>query len=241
MPEPLCGTGGADRLTAVGGGDTVWGYHGNDALRARNGKPDLVYGGPDADSGAFDQCDRVYEVERSEGGAKACAGVRPRSLAATTQEPPLPRSSPVVDCTTDVSGAWRVRFLRDPVMRALDATAEIDWQFVAWNPVLYRWDGAKWVRYREHAQWLWDMTYDRQVMSFPGNFWRRYSDNERTFLKFVVREAGSYRVAVRYHWYPGDGVPERDAGYFATRHYGDYEDPTRRFCIFPALPEPPPG
>lgn len=238
-PEPLCGTGGADRLTAIGGGDTVWGYHGRDTLRARNGKPDLVYGGPDADSGAFDACDRVYEVERAEPSPPACAGVRPRSLAARAQEAPLPRSSPVIECTTDVSGAWRVRFLRDPRMRAIDATPEIDWQFVAWSPVLYRLNGDRWVRYREHSLWLWDLTYDQQVASFPGNFWRRFSDNERTFLKFVVQEAGSYRVAVRYHWYAGDAVPERDVGYFATKHFGDYEDPTRRFCVFPALPEPP--
>jgi hypothetical protein len=238
QPEPLCGTGGKDTLTAVGGGDTVWGYQGDDELRARNAKPDLVYGGPGGDRGAFDACDRVYEVESVQTGAPACPGVRERSHAARAQER-LPYRSPAIECVRLNSGAFRVRFINQPTMRAFDTTDAIDWQFVAWRPRLYKLDGTTWKAVRWNI-WLWDLTYDEQVRSFPGNFWRHLTTNERTFVWFTVKEPGAYRVAVRYHWYVGDGVPERAASYWVTRHYGPYQDPAQRACLFPAPAAPPP-
>ena len=105
QPEPLCGTNERDTLTAVGGGDTVWGYQGNDRLRARNSKVDLVYGGPGTDAGAFDACDTVYEVETQQADPPACPGVKPRSLTAAGQTPSLPYSGPIIECDDNPEGA----------------------------------------------------------------------------------------------------------------------------------------
>jgi RTX calcium-binding nonapeptide repeat (4 copies) len=254
QPEPLCGTGGRDTLTAVGGGDTVWGYQGNDQLKARNSKVDLVYGGPGTDAGAFDACDTVYEVETQQAGPPACPGVKARSLAAAGQTAPLPFGSPIIECVQNPEdpAKWRVRFIKQPTMRAVDVSDAVDWQYVAWSPVLFRWDGATWKRYVTHRTWLWDLTYDLQVSAFPGNFWRRFDTNVRTFLWFNVSKPGTYRVSVRYHWYEGDGGEQAADGYFRVKkHYGDFQDPTRRACVFPEptppaeppppSPPPPPG
>jgi hypothetical protein len=243
-PEPLCGTGGRDRLTAVGGGDTVWGYQEDDVLKARNGKVDLVYGGPGADSGAFDKCDTVYEVEVVQPDAPACAGVKERTLAARRASAPGPYWHPVIECVDnrEVPGQWRVKFIKQPTMRAIDTTDAVDWQFVAWTPVLYKWDGTEWKLKSTHRRWLWDLTYDTQATAFPGNFWRSFETNERLFLWFNVSEPGTYRIRIRYHWYEGDGgEPAADWSSFAKKHYGDYEDPTRQSCVFPAPTAPPPA
>jgi hypothetical protein len=247
QPEPLCGTGGKDSLTAVGGGDTVWGYQGDDQLKARNAKVDLVYGGPGADTGAFDACDTVYEVETQQASAPSCPGVKTRSLAAVAGTAPLPLSSPVLECADDpnVPGGWRVRFIKPPGMRAIDVSEQVDWQYVAWQAVLKRWDGATWKTYRTF-KWLWDLTYDRQVTSFPGNVWRRFDTNELYQYYMIVSEPGTYRVSVRYHWYEGDGGEQAaDGFYIVKKHYGDFESPDRRACVFPepappAEPPPPP-
>ena len=245
QPEPLCGTGGKDTLTAVGGGDTVWGYQGDDQLKARNGKVDLVYGGPGADAGAFDACDTVYEVETQQAGAPSCPGVKGMSVAAAGATPAPWWSNPIIECSANPEspGTWRVRIIKQPSMRAIDVSSAVDWQFVAWSAVLKRWDGTAFKDYKT-SRWLWDLTYDRQVTAFPGNFWRRFDTNERYFFYFSVPEPGTYRMSVRYHWYEGDGG-ERAADEFriVTKHYGDFESPDRRACLFPAPagpPEPPP-
>jgi len=246
-PEPLCGTGGKDSLTAVGGGDTVWGYQGDDELKARNGKVDLVYGGPGTDAGAFDSCDTVYEVETKQPSPPSCPGVKARSTAAAGQASALPYASPIIECADNpkVPGGWRVRFIKQPYMRAIDASAAVDWQYVAWSPVVARWDGAKWTTYTK-INWLWDLTYDTQVTSFPGNFWRRFDTNERYQYYIPISKPGTYRVSVRYHWYEGDGGEQAaDAYTLVKKHYGDFESPDRRACVFPepappAEPPPPP-
>ena len=121
QPEPLCGTGGKDSLTAVGGGDTVWGYQGDDQLKARNGKVDLVYGGPGTDAGAFDSCDTVYEVETKQVDPSACAGVKGMSVAAAAGTPTPWWSSPIIECADnpETPGTWRVRIIKQPSMRAI--------------------------------------------------------------------------------------------------------------------------
>ena len=91
------------------------------------------------------------------------------------------------------------------------------------------------------------------MTSFPGNFWRRFDTNERYVYYIPVTRPGTYRLSVRYHWYEGDGGQQAaDAFKIVTKHYGDFESPDRRACVFPepappaeppppALPPPPPG
>jgi hypothetical protein len=235
-------TDGEDRLSAVGGGDILWGYLGDDKLNARNGKVDLVYGGPGVDSGSFDACDTPYDVESKQANAPVCPGVKTRSLAVAGQAAPLPIGAPVIECDDDpkAPGAWRVRFLKQPTMRAIDVSNAVDWQYVAWQTVLKRWDGTTW-KVHHSSMWLWDLTYDLQVTSFPGNIWRSFNTNEYYKYYLPVSRPGTYRASVRYHWYEGDGgARAADGFYIVTKHFGDFEDPTRRACLFPE-PAPPPA
>lgn len=58
----VLGTGGNDHLTAHGG-DTVCGLDGNDVIHARNGKRDVIDGGPGIDTAIVDRVDVVRHVE----------------------------------------------------------------------------------------------------------------------------------------------------------------------------------
>ena len=58
----VLGTSGNDRLAAHGG-DTVCGLEGNDVIRARNGKKDVIDGGPGTDTAIVDRIDVVRHVE----------------------------------------------------------------------------------------------------------------------------------------------------------------------------------
>src|SRR5262245_30348123 len=116
-PDLLCGSREKDTLTAVGGGDTLWSYQGDDQLNARNGKVDLVYGGPGTDKGAFDACDKVYAVETQQASPPVCPGVRTRSLAGAAGDR-VPYRSPAIECVKRSSGGFLVRFINQPTMRA---------------------------------------------------------------------------------------------------------------------------
>jgi len=58
----VLGTVGNDHLTARGG-DIVCGLDGNDVIRARNGKRDVIDGGPGSDTAVVDRIDVVRHVE----------------------------------------------------------------------------------------------------------------------------------------------------------------------------------
>jgi V8-like Glu-specific endopeptidase len=65
--DVICGRGGNDLIYA-GGGDVILAGAGNDRIAARNGKPDVVSGGPGRDRGGFDaQIDTVTGVESTPG------------------------------------------------------------------------------------------------------------------------------------------------------------------------------
>jgi hypothetical protein len=64
-PDTVCGLGGNDRLAGGAGADTVDGGRGNDTLSSRDGRRDVVRGGPGRDSARIDRgLDRVTGVER---------------------------------------------------------------------------------------------------------------------------------------------------------------------------------
>lgn len=64
-PDTICGLGGADRLTGGAGADILEGGSGNDVLNARDGRRDVVRGGPGHDTAQIDRgLDRVTGVER---------------------------------------------------------------------------------------------------------------------------------------------------------------------------------
>jgi hypothetical protein len=233
-PRPLCGTRGNDQLKALraSGPGEVFGYQGDDVLDARNGKPDEVYGGPGRDSGRFDACDKVRDMEAVTGQAPTCPGVTKRTMAKTGLDYPSFRAK--MECSLESDGVRRVRFIRYPSVRAADATPQVDFQTVAWYGYLYKLgpDGA-WRVARRSSGWLWDRTYDLQVTNAPANVWRSFVTNDPTGLVFHPQEPGTYRAAVKYHWYATADAPAYDRYIWVRDHYGPYEDPTRTMCVFP--------
>lgn len=233
-PTALCGTRGNDQLKALrsSGPGEIFGYQGNDVLDTRNGKPDEVYGGPGRDSGKFDACDKVRDTEVVAPQAPACPGVKKRTMAVTALDYPSYRAK--MECSLESDGVRRVRFIRYPGMRAADATSEVDFQTVAWYGYLYKLgDDGVWRIARRAAGWLWDRPYDLQVTSFPGNVWRSFVTNDPDGLTFHPQEPGTYRTAVKYHWYATPDAPAHDRFVWVRDHYGPYEDPTRTMCVFP--------
>jgi RTX calcium-binding nonapeptide repeat (4 copies) len=63
-PDTICGLAGNDPLTGGAGADILDGGPGADTLNARDGRRDVVRGGPGRDSARVDRLDRVIGVER---------------------------------------------------------------------------------------------------------------------------------------------------------------------------------
>jgi Ca2+-binding RTX toxin-like protein len=62
--DRICGLAGSDRISDYGGKDRLEGGSGNDVLNARDGRRDVVIGGPGRDSATVDRIDKVIGVER---------------------------------------------------------------------------------------------------------------------------------------------------------------------------------
>jgi hypothetical protein len=139
-----------------------------------------------------------------------------------------------MECSLESDGVRRVRFIRYPNVRAADATPQVDFQTVAWYGYLYKLgtDGV-WRVARRSSGWLWDRTYDLQVTNAPANVWRSFVTNDPAGLVFHPQEPGTYRAAVKYHWYETADAPAYDRYIWVRDHYGPYEDPTRTMCVFP--------
>jgi hypothetical protein len=230
-PQPICGTNDNDVLTATRGGGAIWGYRGNDTLRARNGSPDEVIGGDGTDSATIDEsCDTTTSIEKITRKPGPCNGVTPfhSYMYGPTDYPAFEAT---LKCGMTSDGTRMMRFLEEPILRAVDATDKVDWQTVAWSGVIFKWDGAQWHPLGQ-SNWRWDRTYDMQVEAFPGNFWRLFT-GQRTFLYFYPDSPGWYRFAILAHWYATPNVPAHDEAFWAGPHYGPFEDPTQTWCVYP--------
>ena len=226
LQDTLCGTRGNDRLIAVGGGDHAWGYTGADDFRARNGMPDEVYGGPGVDKGRFDSCDQVMDVEHA--SRQGTCQERTRRLGAADV---LPFTPPVVECYYGRSGERTLDILVEPQMRAVDATSRVDFQTVAWSVGVLRLNGSD-TELIGQGSWYWDRVYDEQVKAFPGNYWRSFETDKRTFVTYTVSQPGTYVLGVYLHWYATRSSPARDEVAIARAHYGPTENQDQTACTF---------
>jgi hypothetical protein len=226
--DTICGTRGDDTLIAIGGNDHAWGYQGVDDFGARNGWPDEVYGGPGTDTGRFDPCDKVVDIERKS-VAGSCPGVVPRRLLEADDA--LPFDAPVVECYRGLQGERIIAVLVEPQMRAVDATARVDFQTVAWSAGLLRIEDGKPVLIGQ-GSWFWDRVYDEQVQAFPGNYWRSFKTAQRTFVRYTVAQPGVYVLGVYLHWYATEDSPEHDDVAIARAHYGPAEQADHEACVF---------
>jgi hypothetical protein len=236
VAEMLCGSRQGDRFTLEGGGDGVEAYAGNDWINAANGKPDEIYGHQGRDTAKVDPCDNVYMVEVKRPSGLRCEGVEEggqRSLQAGSE---LPYDPPVIECWTEEDGSRYVAFLLEPQMRALDVTKRVDFQTVAWQPALLKQVEGGWVEYAnsDAEPWFWDRVYDRQVRSFPGNFWRDFETGRRMFVHFKVDEPGTYVAGAYLHWYKTPAAQAADADPVARAHYGPNASADDQSCVFPA-------
>jgi hypothetical protein len=228
--NPVCGTIYNDRWTVpknVDDGISIWGYAGKDVIRARNGKSEWISGGDGDDEGWFDSCDHIgADVEKKHVSKKPCPGVKKQSkksrrLGAKAVVYPL-RIGAMIECTVDSAGRRLVRISEEPEMRAVDTTKQVDYQFVAYSPVLYQLNGSQWTAVAQDP-WLWDHAYDEQIEAFPGNFWRRLDNNQRWFLWFYPQGPGIYRVGLNLKWYAQGKLPDHEESQWARAHYGPYE------------------
>jgi hypothetical protein len=236
-PDPVCGSRYDDELRAKHGG-SINSFPGNDKVWAKNGKANEVWGGPGRNDVAYvDAKDTVHDIEKCPNrprGRCPKAAASFKSVAAGQVE--FPASEPVVVCdhrpgTTE----RRVWLAAEPMIRAADTTPRVDWQTVAYTPVLTKWDGVKWVVNQEKV-WLFDRTFDpsERATPFIGNYWRDFKNKQRGFFVFNIVEPGTYRVWVKYYWYKTPHVAAHEIGDYVNAHYGEFEtDNKHETCTFP--------
>jgi hypothetical protein len=204
----ICVYGGDDTVTVTHKTTTVWGGYGNDTIIDRNGVPNLYIG----EAGV----DRVLNFDPKEdrfcqGDWNRCSRTSRRAADSGMAQAPsydYPYTPPTVTCINN-NGTWQMYFSREPQMRALDSTQLVDWQYVAWSPVLFKLNEVtqQWEFARQN-EWLWDLTYDPQVAAFAGNTWRRFTTNAEPWRTWMnIFAPGEYRIAVRYYHYAVGNVP----------------------------------
>jgi hypothetical protein len=250
--ESICGDDKANKLYPIGGHDTVWGYGGNDKIWSRNGKPDNVFGGTGTDWARVDTCDEVTFVpeEKIERPRRdSCKGVAKRSVAARTQAVDYYSLAfqGIIECFDRrfATHGFEMRFAEEPMLRAVNTSVRPDWQFVAWIPLLYKWNGTAWEPQTvRNPYWLWDWTIDLQDAEFfdVGNYWRT-GKSERIVTGFVhLQPNATYRIIVRARWYKTNRTGAATIDYVAGQHIGKYEtNHTHASCTFPAAPIPDPA
>jgi hypothetical protein len=244
--EPLCGSSKADRLTA-----STWGNHhiqafqGDDLIRARNGDPDEIRGDTGYDTAYVDANDSVVGIEVCKPAAacraarrNASVGMRaPRGVGADAFRYPAYISR--TECRLLDDGTRQMWFISEPILRAVDASPRVDWQTVAWSPVLYKFENGQWVKVEEEI-WLWDRTNDTAPPTrLHQNWWRRFDkDKARTMVSFELSASGIYQVRLRLYWYKTARVPQylwEDDAESVDPHYSawGFGGPTHKWCVFP--------
>jgi hypothetical protein len=221
-------------------------FWGKDVIHADNGKPDLIDGGQDADTVYVDRCDTIMgrTVEHVIHTATKCSVSPSRHPLRATTAPDYASlaPSPTLVCGVTSSG-WRINFSPEPTVYAIDSTPKVDWQVVAFQPVLQRQNPETyaWSDYNASTPYLWDITHDQQT-PFQGtdsNFWRTFKTGQRTFEWFNIDSPGTYRVEVDTVWYGSNGKIVHDSQPVPDPfHYGPFSSTDGRSCTFPAPPLP---
>jgi hypothetical protein len=257
--EPVCGGRANDTLRATRAG-TIIAYQGADTIYAAQAPAvaNEINGGSGPDRATVDEQDlaNLTGVEmcklNGKGKWRSCETlVRAYNARhpAARREVNYPSYEEYVQCrlvpgTTD----RQIIFLKEPTVRAVDATSHPDWETVAYQASLYKWtgvgpatdtaDGSGWTFVSEKP-WLWDRTVDETALPTVFgflNYWRTFKGNDRSWVWLNVDGPGQYRIGVTYHWYATKNVPEHDEYYWAAAHFGEdqFEVPDHTWCNFPA-------
>jgi hypothetical protein len=123
-----------------------------------------------------------------------------------------------------------------PQMRAYDATGGHDWQFVAWRPDVWYWNGASWVLAAQ-GTWLWSWAYD----DAPATYWYDFNNQyvgttagiggPQVTERFDVNALGYYYyVSSEFYWYSNASTASAYDHLWVDSYGGD--DVYQGFCYF---------
>jgi hypothetical protein len=251
---PVCGSFENDELKVKRGsghGTQIWAGPGDDYIDDQNAAINEIWGAAGRNTAKIDVCkgtagrihDSVHDISRKgleKVLVKCPADVKPSVSRLSTQRGiTFPKSEPDVFCGR--AGGKRYMGISDPVMRAVDATPNVDFQTVAFSALLYRRTADGQWAFRSRTIWLWDRTYDEQIDAFPGNYWRKFKGDSRTrwFVWFEPSDAGIYEVRIHYRWYAEHGIKTSNITETVFNHLGPFQNRDRSACDFagPPLPE----
>ena len=226
--EIICAKGGNDKVVVRYIGTKVWSGPGADVIntRQRPQSPNEIWAGSGRDNATVDAFDSVKNAESIRSTASAGS---PSDRAAWT----YPVYQPRISCRI-AEGQRRLYFEQTPRMRAVNRSGRVDWQSVAWSPVLWYFNPQtqRWELVAQN-EWLWDRTYDEQVKTFPGNVWRRFTTQEEWHLWFFANYPGLFfKVAVYYYHYGEGGVPANSSYWWVEDYGGEHAAGDGHSCYF---------
>ena len=109
----------------------------------------------------------------------------------------------------------------DPAMYAVNTTSAVDRQWVAYKPVVFRWNGTSWAYYDTDG-WMRGLARD----DAKPTLWTDSGgqDHYAPMAKGINVGPGYYKVAMRYHWYAtsrvGSGSDYRWAPRYTSQQDG---------------------
>lgn len=232
----ICARGGDDKITVRYLGTKVYAGPGNDKIYARQPKnaqiANEIKAGEGQDNATVDRWDSWESVESLR--TTNSVGRSDSHTASSQTAPRYPAWQPRIQCTI-VNAERRLMIDPAPEIRAVDSSATVDWQFVAWSPVLnlYNTQSQKY-EFVVQNEWLWDRTYDLQVTKFAGNVWRRFTQQgEEWHLWFTAHLTQVfYKIAVYYYHYPEGNIPANRVYAWVDEYTGEFAAGDGKSCYF---------
>jgi len=239
LGEIICAGAGDDTIVARYLGTIVFAGQGDDNVNTRQKQPGIannIQGGDGNDTAIIDKSDNAKGVESVRSMSTSSinrVGSSTDRVGKNAWE--YPAVQPRIQCVI-VDGERRLLFDPTPEIRAVDSTAQVDWQSVAWSPVLTLWNAQsqRW-DFVVQNEWLWDRTYDEQITTFKGNRWRSYKPGSEPWSLwfYAFRPQTFYRVAVYYYHYAEGNVPAHRIYTWVDQYAGEFAAPDGKSCFFP--------
>jgi hypothetical protein len=85
-----------------------------------------------------------------------------------------------------------------PTIKAVNRTTGVDYQNVAFQPTIYKWNGSQWVEYQGGM-----LLYGRASDSASPSVWRDWATGQtvdENALTATLTGRGYYRVAIHFYW-----------------------------------------
>jgi hypothetical protein len=118
----------------------------------------------------------------------------------------------------------------NPQMYAVNTTANVDRQWVAYKPVVFRWNGTSWVQYSTDG---WMQGNARDNASPTSWFDAGTQEHYAPIAKAINVPAGYYKVAMRYHWYATSRVGSGSDYRWVPRYTAENGTVSTSYCTIP--------